>query len=314
MQKQLPPATYDALRPPAGPGYTFFESAGQHPFDPSRTDLDLANAWWLMDAAFLAYSAEPVVRDTYTRLGIPDQRLRWFSGAKTTQCYVVEFDDWILLAFRGTQIDNFWESVVDWSFDFRIALVPDGRGHQVHAGFNDAMNDVWDGVERHLRSLQGARAARPLWITGHSLGAALATVAASRCAVPPDHLGLRATYTFGSPRVGDAAFARDIPGVVFRWQNNSDIVTSVPLEFIYTHAGQRVFIDNAGHLHTDLEAPQEEMLRAARTSINVAAAHQLAGVLAQKTGDVVLPAFLADHAPVNYSILIWNCFDRAGRR
>lgn len=314
MQKQLPPATYEMLRPPAGPGYTFFESAGQHPFDPDQTRLDLANAWWLCDAAFLAYSAQNVVEATYRALGVPPERIRWFSGPKTTQCYVVEFDDWILLAFRGTQIDRFWESIVDWSFDFRVALVPDGRGHWVHAGFHDAVNDVWVNVEQHLRSLQGTRAARPLWITGHSLGAALATVAASRCAAQTDHLGLRATYTFGSPRVGDATFAADIPGEVFRWQNNSDIVTSVPLEGIYSHAGHREFIDNAGHLHTALQASEEQMLRAVRTVINVTAAHQVAGVLAERTADVILPAFLADHAPLNYSILVWNCYEREGRR
>jgi triacylglycerol lipase len=316
MQKPLPPATHDALRPPAQPGkYTFFESADQHPFNPAQTgSLNLANAWWLSEASFLAYSAETVVIDTYARLGLSPERVRWFSGRTTTQCYVVEFDTWILVAFRGTQVDRFWESVLDWSFDFRMALVQDLHGDLVHAGFKAALDEVWTDVGGHIRTLQPAGNLRPLWITGHSLGAALATVAANRCADHSDQLGLRATYTFGSPRAGDDGFVARIPGDVFRWQNNSDIVTSVPLPVLYTHAGHREFIDNAGHLHRQLQENEELMLRAVRMSINATAAHEVGAVLSQHGHDFVLPAFLADHAPINYAILVWNCFDRAASK
>jgi hypothetical protein len=63
---------------------------------------------------------------------------------------------------------------------------------------------------------------RPLFYTGHSLGAALATLAAGR--FPP-----RALYTFGSPRVGDGEFATTLEGVpTFRLVNNRDLVTGVP--------------------------------------------------------------------------------------
>src|SRR5207253_637373 len=111
---------------------------------------------------------------------------------------------------------------------FRILLVPDQHGHLIHAGFKAALNEVWPDVERHIRELQPVGKLRLLWIAGHSLGAALATAAAHRCADHADHLGLRATYTFGSPRVGDREFVAGTPGDIFRWQNNSDLVTSVP--------------------------------------------------------------------------------------
>jgi hypothetical protein len=39
------------------------------------------------------------------------------------------------------------------------------------------------------------------------------------------------------------------------------------------------------------------------------AAHSLSGLLHQSGHDLPLPGFLADHAPINYAIVIWNCYE-----
>jgi triacylglycerol lipase len=86
------------------------------------------------------------------------------------------------LAFRGTQVDCFWPSVIDFAVDAQFLPVRDTHGHWLHDGSLAALREVWADVAGHI-SAEQKRAARPLWIVGHSLGAALATVAANLCVI-----------------------------------------------------------------------------------------------------------------------------------
>ena len=65
MPKPLPPATPAALNPPPSAAfpYEFFENVTRVPFRPRDADLNLQNAWWLMDAAFLSYSAPATIAE-----------------------------------------------------------------------------------------------------------------------------------------------------------------------------------------------------------------------------------------------------------
>jgi len=303
MQKPLPPATWAALNPPASAAfpYTFFADAAAHPFQPHDRNFNLRNASWLMDAAFLSYSSEATIIQTWTTV-LPDIRVRCFDGG-TTQCYVAASAEWIILAWRGTQVDELSASVLDWLTDARFVPARDDDGHLVHSGFLGAINEVWNDVQAHIEVLQSERQ-RPLWITGHSLGAALATIASNRCRHLPE-LRLEGACTYGSPRVGAAAFGRVIATPVYRFQNNTDLVTHLPIGLVYAHVGQREFIDAGGHLHRNLALPDwliptdPVTLGSLRTLIT--------GVV---TRPAAVPGFLADHAPINYATLIWNLFDR----
>ena len=310
MQKSLPPATLDQLSPPPRAGqYTFFENVVSHPFDAASDALDLRTAWWLMDAAFLAYSSEAdiaaVFREDTFGFAIT---VRAFSGGRSTQCYVASSRQWILLVFRGTQVDAFWPSIIDWSVDARFVPKRDGHGDAVHAGFLDAAHEVWPDVAAYIATLQRA-AARPLWITGHSLGAALATVAANLCSDAFGALGLKGTYTYGSPRVGDDGFCRRIPGVVWRFRNDSDLVTHVPLGLVFRHAGVLALIDAGGHFHPDPSPTEEALFDAASTRFSAADAQHLSPFFSLVEPAIHLPGPLADHAPINYAIRLWNCYD-----
>src|SRR6266852_8993638 len=155
MPKALPPAAIDALSPPPTVfPYTFFEHVDQHPFKADAYGLNLRNAWWLMDAAFLSYSSEADIRQVFQQplFGSP-VAVRFFSDPRSTQCYVASSDDWIVLAFRGTQVDDFWASVIDSSVDARFVPIADSHGDAVHAGFLSAAQDVWPAVAGHLRTL-----------------------------------------------------------------------------------------------------------------------------------------------------------------
>jgi hypothetical protein len=306
MPKPLPPAIAAALNPPPPPAhpYRFFEDVARHPFSPAHTDLSLRNAWWLMDAAFLSYCKPAEVHRIFDELlqaGVIS-----FSGKLTTQCYVASTDDWIVLAFRGTQVDDFCSSVIDWSVDAQVLPLPDSHGDFVHGGFLNAIGEVWADVSAHVRGLQQARP-RPFWITGHSLGAALATLAANLCADSPE-LGLVALHTYGSPRVGDRRFGRRITVPVHRFRNNDDLVTQVPVGFLYRHVGSLHFIDSNGYFRPNRTRTEELMFNMSSVNPSAGRSHRIGAQLRAEPLAAV-PGLLADHAPINYAIRLWNCYE-----
>jgi triacylglycerol lipase len=306
MPKPLPPTTIEALNPPAK-NYTFFENVAEHPFQPNDTALNLRNAWWLMDAALLSYSSVADVDRHFSAAGL-GATIEHFDGQPSTQAYVASSADWIVLAFRGTQVDDFWSSVIDWGVDAQFFPVLDSHFNLVHAGFLAAIREVWRDLAAHVAGLQNQQT-RPFWIVGHSLGAALATVAANLCSDQPKHLGLKGLYTFGSPRVGDATFGARIPCTVRRFRNNSDLVTHVPLGLVFRHVGELELIDAAGHAHLAISGTDKLFLETMTVHLSPAEAHTMSRLLQMSGGRAPLPGFIADHAPINYAIRTWNCYE-----
>jgi pimeloyl-ACP methyl ester carboxylesterase len=127
----------------------------------------------------------------------------------------------VVLVFCGTRgsIDEWRGALANWTINLAATQVP-GPGGNVHRGFALALQEVWDDIRTRLE----ARCApeRTLWIAGHSLGAALGTLAAGRLAESRRDVAM--VYTFGSPRVGDRAFATRYPVPHFRFENRNDIV------------------------------------------------------------------------------------------
>ncbi len=136
---------------------------------------------------------------------------------------------YLVLAFRGTE-----QKVSDWLTDARCSPTVEGET-KVHTGFLDALTKNVDAegrtVEEVVREILDRPEARdgqgrplPLFITGHSLGGALALLTTRL--VAPDING--ACYTFGAPRVGNYEFFRCVKTPVYRVVNSSDIVPRVP--------------------------------------------------------------------------------------
>lgn len=142
---------------------------------------------------------------------------------------------YLVLAFRGTE-----KKISDWLTDARCVPTVDGRS-KVHTGFLEAFTrkrgaggrTVKEAVEEILdrpKAKDDEGNPIPLFITGHSLGGALALLATKL--VAPDING--ACYTFGAPRVGNYEYFRFIKTPVYRIVNSSDIVPRVPPGAIMT--------------------------------------------------------------------------------
>lgn len=159
-----------------------------------------------------------------------------FNSPKTdTQGFLVSNGEYAVLAFRGTEVTKRIDIRTD-AKAFR-ASVFEGR---VHKGFGEAYKSIEIQVLKALPKVEGL----PLYITGHSLGAGLATIATRYL---ERDLELRnriaACYTFGSPRVGDREYDRKFKSSIFRVVNTTDIVTVVPLLAMgYIHIGDVRFL------------------------------------------------------------------------
>lgn len=171
----------------------------------------------LIDA--LAY--DPAVEESILKneLGGLDLQFQQAFDRKGTQAVLASSDDFIMLAFRGTEAT----SVKDIKADAKATLSPCETGGRIHEGFKGAYDAVADEIQTAL-NLE-AHAAKPLLVTGHSLGGALATVAAKKLR---HRAGIAACYTFGSPRVGDEAWVAGIKTPVYRLVNAADCVTMLP--------------------------------------------------------------------------------------
>lgn len=122
----------------------------------------------------------------------------------------------LILAFRGTQTQD----IHDIRTDANLALHDAPEGGRVHPGFLAAFESVQAAIQQCLDQHGDA----PFYITGHSLGGALALVASRYL----KHPKWAATYTFGGPRVGDEAFFNDLRTPVYRVVNGADVVARLP--------------------------------------------------------------------------------------
>lgn len=194
-------------------------------------------AWILSSMSQLAYDHfedGPALCDLLvTKLKSGGFRLlQTFNSDKTdTQAFLAANGDFAVLAFRGTEVKKKKDVATDLKAS-QISLIEGG----VHKGFQDAYESVRAEIEKSLAALDKKI---PLYITGHSLGAALATVATQELDKKDAFRDrIAACYTFGSPRVGNSTYDRNFKAPIYRMVNTTDIVTVIPLLAMgYIHIG-----------------------------------------------------------------------------
>ena len=143
----------------------------------------------------------------------------------------------IVIACRGTQPNEF----NDIRADLRAVPVMAETVGKVHLGFKQEVDDLWPMVCEDINRKVNLK--KHLWFCGHSLGAAMATIMASRCHLYPSIKPVEELYTFGSPKVGWPGYVRSLAVEHHRWRNNNDIVTKVPLWIMgYRHHGTLHYI------------------------------------------------------------------------
>lgn len=277
-RKEVPVVTFQNLFPPYI-NHDYFKGHEAHAFQFNATSFSLTNAWWLAEAATLVYANENFVRTRFAGAGL--SKLVFFDE-KSTQCFVASNDRFAIVAFRGSEIvpkegnlspDKFGADVIA---DLDIRLVDWRRGGKVHRGFKDALEEVWPDLELYLKRLEqnGCR----IWITGHSLGGALATLAGSR------YGKAQGVYAFGSPRVGDHGFRENFKIDMYRIVYKNDIVARIPPSGSFYHVGTLKYIDGNGTIRNQVVEKQGD----------------------ENAAMGIIPSMIGDHVPLLYTIHLWN--------
>lgn len=247
--------------PPETGTYHYFDGANNFPFDPKTHQHSPVNAWWMAEYSLLAYADSPEVEQVLNKLYTTlkqDHRFFWLnSESSNTQGFGVETDNYVTIAFRGTEFPRpshviqypgeFFDIIADIRTDIG-QLVPQiisegtpAFDTPVHPGFASALQSVWPQLQDRLSGF----GSKPVWLTGHSLGGAIATLLAYQLA---DRVA--ALYTFGCPCVGTTDFvqsfnAKGLQEKTFRYLHGSDAVAKT-LELTtlgYQHVGQLFQLD-----------------------------------------------------------------------
>lgn len=267
----------------------FHPSPGIQPgFCRNTTKFSIVNAYWLAVVASDVYGTkltlEDLRRDIEMRFPKVNgqaeviKKLEFFDSATPspeaiamnggkpigdwdTQAMWVETSNIIIIAFRGTQPKVLTDFATDGMLiktRFAKSQDPIVDYGNVHAGFKWALDSLWPQIQSRL--LENKNSNAQVFLTGHSLGAALATLAAARILTGhtfdnPDmstsvRKRLRGLYTYGSPRVGDNQFVNAtlvaraaVNGtVIARFRNRNDAVTRVPI-INYYHAEPAYYMD-----------------------------------------------------------------------
>lgn len=193
-------------------------------------------------------------------------------------CVVGRTPDGVVAAFRGTPpIDDptkpLKQRIRDWCNDFRAELVSSpGLPGRLHAGFLSAVNALWtDAAKEIRRQLALNKDQTAVFITGHSKGGAMASLASLKWLLETD--GRPVVNTFAAPRAGNDDFATALNKVIpsfKRFENRNDIVphlpphiTLIPLltaatesrfddheDYNYQSVGQLFYIDETGKIES----------------------------------------------------------------
>ena len=182
--------------------------------------------------AAIAYLDSEAAAREYANLGYDGHIFFEHQGAQAHAVWNIRR---YVICFRGTEPDELSDLLAD------LNALPDKgiMGGYVHNGFQNEVEKLWDNIQAdYVRNGTD----KQFFLTGHSLGGAMATIAASRFVDKVECL-----FTYGSPRVGTKSFIKTIQCPHYRHVNNNDIVTAVPPALmLYRHHGTKRYINFYG--------------------------------------------------------------------
>jgi hypothetical protein len=295
--RPLPPPTLGNLNPPAR-GYRYFDHALRG-LDRERC-LECARTRWLLaECALLAYDDEVAIRTAFAGWARAVTPLADDPQAGFGFAAELDTDD-VVLAFRGTQVFNpgdpprkFRAVAANLLTDGDVGRVELDDGSLVHRGFHRATC----ALVSSLRASGLVDAPRRWWLCGHSLGGAIAVLAADALHALPGQT-VAGVLTLGQPRVGDARHAARLsalPFPILRIVHGCDAVPAIPPERLgFAHVpGERVIL------------PER------RAAYGTTVLQHVLGTWGRLRHGIgaLSPVALQDHAPLTYATHCFNEFD-----
>ena len=283
-------------------------------FCPNAKKFNVVNAYWLTLASAYVYATKGTLQGVAAEIKTkwPSLNVEFLASPDSvnplepsTQALWIETDSAAVLAFRGTPLDRI--DVQDIVSDANALLVPfdaqESLG-KVHKGFKKALDGVWSLVEPKV--LKASEAQKPLFVTGHSLGAALASLTVARLTMLSRYQAVRpivrGLYTLGSPRIGNDDFVAKFRAAmqagpefpIVRFRNGQDIVTRVPPSVL----GYKQHLSNVYFLAGDADgriSSDDSVLGMARYKMNAITAGNMV-----ETAVPTAFSDLKEHLPTAY--------------
>jgi triacylglycerol lipase len=196
-------------------------------------DFSIKTGYYLANASNFAYEDE--IGQWTEKLGL-ENKVEFFSCGQF-HGFVGILGKRVLLAFRGT------DSIANCLTDLEAILISQSPyPGKVHSGFAGGVEEVLPSIRKLLPHPSRTEA---IWITGHSLGGAMATLISVRLAKAGYPVRV---YTYGSPRVGDRFFRKNYHLSNYRFVCDNDLVPHLPFRWCYKHVGRLKFLDHEGNL------------------------------------------------------------------
>ena len=221
---------------------------------PYKTKLDKGNAYWMARLSKEVYlktstrSQKPNEKKILKNLRKDDKKFISVTGANknSAQAALVEHKEYLCMVFRGT------DELKDWLDNINAFSTKELFG-EFHRGFWNSVEDVWEPIYEKYQDFKKEKK-RPLFITGHSLGGAMATIAAAK--LVHEDKPFAGVYTFGQPRTmtrdTSLIFNSECGSRFFRFHNNNDFVTRVPARLMgYSHVGTYLYISEERSIHQE---------------------------------------------------------------
>ncbi len=222
------------------------------PYDPDIAYLLSIISTW-------CYGDEPALAKVLSRESMSDQvpEIRHYSVSNPAlpvdaNAFLVTLDKGLhVLSFRGTEPTQFVDALTDALVEEHVWL--DDVDEWVHRGFFLSLDVLWPDIAADLAELEG-----DLYVTGHSLGGAIAVLAGRRILDSNlDSPRLQGVYTFGQPMVGNLKFAEQSLGLnLHRHVHQKDVVAYLPP--VGVGAGDYVHF---GSLHRSEKGDREAVWR-----------------------------------------------------
>jgi triacylglycerol lipase len=219
-----------------------------------------ATALWLGGIANLAYEEDRnAVKSKLETQGLTLDEYDFRNKKYSVEGFIAYDKDKAVLSFAGTDdAKDLKNNAETWSEPVDDQSC--GKQLRFHSGFHKAAMEVINhnngALISHLAELQSQ--GKKIYITGHSLGGALATITAYYAKTATKPVDIAGVYTFGQPFTGDDDFQNcydeKLKGRTFRFVSDKDIIPKTRLDSSYRHVGLFLFFNEKGVLQSSKPA------------------------------------------------------------
>lgn len=219
-------------------------------------------------------------------------------GGMDTQGFITHSDEIVLISIRGTQeTQDFFTDAK--AVQVQMEQYPDGvRGH---IGFYKSFKAIRGFISDYLDRFYSDQ---KIIVVGHSLGGAIATLAADWIK-KIRKIENTILYTFGSPRVGNTEFVKQSTLTHYRMVAENDPIPSVPGEFLSNETQFTIYGGVAGAVLPG--PPGQSYLMSFAAYLGVKLTDNHASSTYQHHGELKHFSVLSLHSdPLLSDVIMWN--------